>query len=255
MLPKSSARQRKQGVFIASIALASVLGTLLLGNLRFFQLVHLKASDLQFVVRGKLPTKNIVLLVADQKTQERFPELMLFWHPYYATAIQAAAEGGAKVMALDVTFPVPVDKWAPDNDRMLSEAVLNTADRMPVICSFVPAMMAKQRDWPVPLNLTSAMLGQAALANLTTDPDDFMRSQELLEQPGTGEAAGAPNRGLALRLGEKFRGVDATFENGKLQWAGSTIPISPSRTIFINFAGPPGTFPSISLSDFIEAAR
>ncbi|MEO7649622.1 MAG: adenylate/guanylate cyclase domain-containing protein, partial [Bryobacteraceae bacterium] len=52
------------------------------------------------------------------------------------------------------------------------------------------------------------------------------------------------------------RGADATLEkDGKLHWAGSTIPINSARSIIINFAGPPGTFPSISLYDFIEAAR
>ena len=45
--------------------------------------------------------------------------------------------------------------------------------------------------------------------------------------------------------------MEGKIENGQLTWAGRTIP----RTIAINYAGPPGTFPFISLSDFIEAAR
>src|SRR5438128_2191037 len=130
-------KRRKQWIAIAAIALGSVVTTLLLSKVPFFQLVHLKARDLHFMLRGKLPTPDIVLVVIDQKTLDHFPELMLFWHPYYATAIEAAAEGGAKVMALDVTFAVPVKEWAPDHDRLLSEAVLKTADRMPVVCSFI----------------------------------------------------------------------------------------------------------------------
>ena len=63
-------------------------------------------------------------------------------------------------------------------------------------------------------------------------------------------------RGLAFRMAEKFRGVDAKVEKGRLLWAGRSIPWNPAdRTIEINFAGPPGTFQFISLSDFIAAAR
>jgi len=46
---KPSARRR--GLVIAAIAVGSVIATLLLGNLRFFQLIHLKAGDV-LVQRG-----------------------------------------------------------------------------------------------------------------------------------------------------------------------------------------------------------
>ena len=95
---KPSARKRRRWAVIAAIAVGSVIATLLLGNLRFFQLVHLKASDFHFLVRGKRPTSNIVVIAIDQKSLNTFHELMAFWHPYYAEAINAAAEGGAKVM-------------------------------------------------------------------------------------------------------------------------------------------------------------
>src|SRR5207253_2954408 len=40
-----------------------------------------------------------------------------------------------------------------------------------------------------------------------------------------------------------------------LIWPDRAVPASPDYHITINYAGPPGTFPFISLSDFIEAAR
>src|SRR4029453_2987898 len=100
--PSARKRQRRTSlVVIAVIAVGSVITTLLLGNLRFFQVVHLKASDFHFLVRGKRPTSNIVVLAIDQKSLNRFPELLMFWHPYYAEAIKAAADGGAKVLGFD----------------------------------------------------------------------------------------------------------------------------------------------------------
>src|SRR6266702_2239026 len=103
---KPSARKRKRWVVIAAIAVGSVIATLLLGNLRFFQLVHLKANDFHFLVRGRRPTSNIVVLAIDQKSLDTFHELLMFWHPYFAEAMKAAAEGGAKVMGLDWQFTV-----------------------------------------------------------------------------------------------------------------------------------------------------
>ena len=86
-------------------------------------------------------------------------------------------------LGLDWAFPVDVSKWEQDNDRLMMEAVNDTAAKMPVICAYVPAMNAKQTDWVVPLNMLAAALNQNAYANLTVDPDDFVRSQALTEDP------------------------------------------------------------------------
>src|SRR5438093_426981 len=140
---KPSARRRRRGVVIAAIALGSVIATLLLGNVRFFQLIHLKAGDLHFLVRGKQPTSNIVILAIDQKSLNTYHELMAFWHPYYAEAINAAAEGGAKVLMLDIAFAVDVGKWEPANDGMLAAAIAANVEKMPVVVANVASSNAK----------------------------------------------------------------------------------------------------------------
>src|SRR6266550_2792593 len=99
---KSSARRRERSAVIAAIAGGSLIATLLLGNVRFFQLIHLKAGDLHFLVRGKRATSNIVVLAIDQKSLDTFHELQAFWHPYYAEAINAAAEVLANVEKMPV---------------------------------------------------------------------------------------------------------------------------------------------------------
>jgi adenylate cyclase len=246
---KLSARKIKRWTIIAAIALGSVIATLLLGNIRLFQMLHLKASDLHFLLRGKRPTSNIVVIAVDKRSLENFHELMMFWHPYYAEAIRAAAEGGAKVMGVDIQFVVDVKKWEPENDGLLVQAVAETAATMPVIFATVFSMTSTQEKWWVPVNIFSAAYRRNALANLTADPDDFIRKQELIEEPGPD---GEYFRGFAFRIAEVFRGVDSKIENGRLTLDGRAIP---SRTITINYAGPPRTFPFISLSDFIAAAR
>ncbi len=109
----------------AVLAAGSALGASLLSNIRFFQILNLKAYDAHFVVRdwlanllGRRPdTSNIVLLLADQKTFDTFRELRIFWHQHYANVIRAAGQAGAKVIGLDLDFGIPVDKYEPDFDR------------------------------------------------------------------------------------------------------------------------------------------
>ena len=239
----------------AILAGGSALAARSLGGVRFFQILNLKAYDAHFVLRSLLspqPTiSNIVLLVADQKTLDSFPEPRIFWQKHYADAIRAAGEAGAKVIGLDQAFGVSVDKWQPDYDRLLGEAV--SSSPAPVVCGYVSVLNTNLNSQAIPINMIAAALGLGAFANLTSDADDFVRTQELIEEPAkSGDAPLA--RSFALRVVEKYLGTDAQFQKGKLILAGQPIPISPDRTIAINYAGPPGTFPRYSMADF-EAAE
>lgn len=234
------------------IAIASAAVTEGLSAVRFFQLLNLKALDAHFVLRGKTKPSNIVLFVADQKAMDTFSELRLFWHSHYAEAIQAAAQNGAKVIGLDLAFGVPVDKWEPDLDRVLGEAV--STSPVPVVCGYVATLNTNQESLPVPINMLAAALGLAGFTNMTADPDDFLRNQELFEAPRDAQDTQMA-RSLSLRIVEKFLGTDAEFKDGRLLLAGKPVPITTDRSIQINYVGPPDTFPRVSLADVIAAAR
>jgi adenylate cyclase len=238
----------------AAIAIVCTIGTWLLGNVPFFQILNLKALDAQFVFRGGVPTSNIsniILLVADDKALNTFHEPQIFWHPYYAEAIKAAAGAGARVIGLDLAFGIPVEKWEPDHDRILAEAVSTAVltSGVPVVCGYVESLNTNQAILPIQINMIAAAMGLSAFVNMTADPDDFVRRQELVS------ADVPPNRSFAMRVAEKYAGQDATFQNGRWMLQGHEIPTSPDRSIFINYAGPAGTFPRKSLADFIAAAR
>jgi adenylate cyclase len=237
----------------ALIAVSSAVGARLLSNFRFFQLLNLKALDLHFLLRGRQPTSNIILVTGDQKALDTFPELRIFWHPYYTEAIHAAGAAGAKVIGLDLAFGVPVTKYEPDYDRMLSEAVSSAP--IPVVCGYVSSFNTNQEPLPVPINMVAAVLGLSGYANLTLDPDDFVRSQELLEAPSANTSDTPLARSFALRVVEKYLGSDADLRDGRLTLAGQNIPISADRSISINYAGPPDTFPRVSLADVVAASR
>lgn len=242
----------------AIVVIASAIGTRLLSRIRFFELLNLKALDVQFVLRGARPVPNFELIAIDRKALGAFRDLLMFWHPYYAKAIRAAGEAGARVIGLDVAFGVPVAKWEPDHDRVLSEAV--SSSPVPVVCGYVPALNDNQDTVPVPVNMLASALGLSGFSNLTTDSDDFVRRQELMEAPAPGEM---PAHSFALRVAEKYLGSDVELNNvqqlatnGQLRMTldGHPVPIAANRSILINYAGPPGTFPSVSLADVIAAS-
>ena len=234
-----------------------MLAAWLLSDVPFFHIFNLKAYDAHFVVRDLLFDRpaipNIVLLLADQKTLDTFPELRVFWHKHYANVIRAAGAAGAKVIGLDLAFGVPVDKWEPDYDRLLAEAV--STSPVPVVCGYASELNSNPDAQRIPINMISAALGLAGFANLTADADDFVRSQELFEAPSKNPGDPPPAHSLAFRVAEKFAGKDAELDQGTLIFQGQPVPVSAERAIAINYAGPAGTFPSVSLADFEAAAQ
>ncbi len=237
----------------ALIAIGSTMVAWSLSEIRFFQILNLKAYDTHFVVRGAQPTANIVLLTADQKAMDTFPELRLFWNKHYADAIQAAGEAGARVIGLDLAFGLPIDEWKPGYDEMLAGAV--SASPVPVVCGFASEINSNQAAQRLPINMIAGALGLSAFANLTTDKDDFIRNQELFEGAASNANDAPAAHSLALRVVEKYLNAEMEFKNGRPMLQGQPIDLSAPRMIAINYAGGPNTFPSVSLADFEAAAK
>ncbi len=214
------------------IAMAATVFAFALGETRIIRLLHLKSGDLYFVAAQPEQPKDIVLIVVDQKSLDRFPEPLLLWHGYYEAAIEAAADAGAKVLGLDVAFPIPVDQWAAGFDERMAQAVISTSTRMPVMCGYAASTLSQQRKWPVPMNMAAAAMGQMAYVNLRADEDDFIRSIELAEAEGS--------RSMSLAVSERFLGRPVSY---------------PQHNMLIHYVGPAGTFPRVSLCDFLDAAR
>lgn len=246
-------RKFRHWAFCALIAAGSTMAAWSLSKIRFFQVLNLKAYDTHFVVRGAQPTSNIVLLTGDQKAMDIFPEMKIFWNKHYADAIQAAGEAGAKVIGLDLAFAIPIDEYKPGYDELLAGAV--STSPIPVVCGFASDINSNPAAQRLPINIIAGALGLSAFANLTTDTDDFIRNQELFERaaPNANDAPAAHS--LALRVVEKYLNTEMEIKNGQAMLQGQPISMSAPRTISINYAGGPNTFPSVSLADFEAAAR
>ncbi len=168
-------RKWRHWALCAVLAIGSVVAAWSLGEVRFFQILNLKAYDAHFVARNYLvgppPIPDIVLLTADQKAMDTFPELRDFWNKHYADAIAAAGEAGAKVIGLDVAFGAPVDEFKTGYDELLAGAVGTSS--VPVVVGYVERLQSNKASAQLPINMIAAGKGLAAFPNLTTDPDGF----------------------------------------------------------------------------------
>ncbi len=218
---------------------------------RFFHVVSLWVQDTNVVARSPQRPLPILLVMGDQKALDTFPEVTLFWRRYWAEAVRAAVESGAKVIGLDVDVSIPLDSWEPDTDSLLAATVIESP--VPVICA--APLLSDVRNKPVPVNMIEGALGLSAFVNLTEDPDGVIRRQELMESPSKDPGDPQPMRSIALKVAEKFMNSDAVFNTGRLLLRGRPVPIGADRSININFAIPPDRFPRVSLADFLGAYR
>ncbi len=249
-------RNWKRVAICAAIAIGATLITRLLSNISFFHLLDLKARDAHFVLRGKEPTKDIIIIGMDDKTLAKYPEPLLFWGHHFAAALKAAADAGAKVFMIDVSFQIPAGKYDPDNDAELAEAFTYATGKMPLVTAFVPSQAdPKDPAFAVPINMLAGAFGTAALANLTADDDDFIRRQVLIETPDPNVPFESLKRSMAAHAAEGFLGKPVTMHDGRFYLGDRFIPTDDEHNVIINFAGPTDTFPRVSLVDFINAAH
>lgn len=223
--------RRAQAVLAVILAVMAGLAGLLPERFRVGRVAEWKLRDAHILLTPARPPSQILIVAADERATEAFPEPLLFWHGYYGRAIERLAEAGAKVIAMDMVFAVPVTQWAPGLDARLAAAAAKAEEAgIPVLVGTAPLARQKEQERAVPLNLLASSLGRLVDVALTADEDDFVRHVQLANEEGLPALA---NQAAALFTGREFRRSTATFE--------------------IRHAGPAGTVRRVSLGDLLPA--
>lgn len=224
--------RRAQAVLAGFLAVAAGLAGLLPERFRAGRVAEWKLRDAHVLLTPARAPARILIVAADEKATEAFPEPLLFWHGYYARAIERLAEAGAKVVALDMVFAVPVGQWAPGLDARLAAAAAKAEEAgIPVLVGTAPLARQKEQERAVPLNLLASSLGRLVDVSLTADEDDFVRHVQLTNEEGLPALAA---QAVAL-------------------YTGRDLPRAKS-TIEIRHAGPAGTAARVSLADLLPAS-
>lgn len=151
--------------------------------------IELKTVDLRFRARERLSAlfgpldtapKDIIVVAIDDKTEQSIEEPMILWDRYFAQVLRAAADAGARVIAVDFVWAKPIERFLPAadpaNSHALRKALLYLKRR-----GAGPVMAAAATGLP-PLREHVAAAGPEnfALVNTTPDRDKSIRRQKLL---------------------------------------------------------------------------
>lgn len=223
--------RRAQAVLAGILAGAAGLAGFVPERFRVGRVAEWKLRDVHVLLTPARAPAQILIVAVDETATEVFPEPLLFWHGYYAGAIDRLVKAGARVIALDMVFATPVGQWAPGLDAQLAAAAARAEQAgVPVLVGTAPLARQKEQERAVPLNLLAASLGRLVDVSLTTDEDDFVRHVQLSNE------AGLP--ALAAMAAALYTGRDP----------------QPSRAqVEIRHAGPVGTAARVSLSGLLAA--
>ena len=213
----------------------------------FIQQLNSEWNDL--VLRLRPPTAysqalgQIVLLAIDDRTAAKYGPLPLNRRTL-ATAMQVLAEAQPRVLAVDLLLPEPGDAAA-------DEALALALRRYPrlILGAALDSDGQPQASWIDPL---PAFANQATVAHVhaAPDPDGDVRSVLL-----TKEGANTRRWAFGLEAARLFLGAGRPLEQLDSVTLGSIrLPAShaDNRLLFINYAGPEGTFQRVSFADLIE---
>ncbi len=85
----------------------------------------------------KKSSSHVVIIGIDNKALDTFEEPLVFWHGYFAEAINAAQKGGAKALGIDLIQAYAAEKLVPKIDLKFSRSLRKaTRAGMPVILGY-----------------------------------------------------------------------------------------------------------------------
>jgi len=236
--------KRQKLVILALTFLVTVVCILLyyLQN-PLFESFEAKSYDFRFHLRGPLkPNPAIVIVAIDDKSVKelgRFP----WTRTRFAEFIDLASAAGAKAIYLDAFFP---EKESEAADQAFADSLKRSG-----ITSLAVAFEFNRDGSVAGVTRSIPLLSQAARSephiNMFPDNDGVVRSIRLLLNDEQGQVASMSLSATKALLGAR------SIEPDKLHISlgDHDIPTDSEYCHFINYIGPPGTYPRFSFSDVI----
>lgn len=191
------------------------------------------------------PDSPVVIVGIDDKTfaAESFHIPKILWHEYFGVVINGIADGGARAVGLDFLLPQALfDELVPGYSQTWLKTFL-TARRKnsPVVSGLV--QMEDRQIRPEKRYLQILGAENIGLFNLTSDSDDFIRTQRLFFPEREGSEKGLYSITYLLAKA----GNPALDITEKVKRRGYTV--------YIDYNPADVPFPRYSFSDVYEAAR
>jgi len=236
--------KRQKLVILALTSLIAVVCALLYYEQNpLFDSFEAKSYDFRFHLRGPLkPNPAIVIVAIDDKSVRelgRFP----WTRTRFAEFVDRATAAGAKAIYLDAFFP---EKESEVADRAFADALRRSG-----ITSLAVAFEFDKGGSVAGVTRSIPLISQAARSephiNMFPDNDGVVRSIRLLLSDDQGPVASMSLSAAKGLLGAK------SIEPGTLRISldEHDIPTDSEYYHYINYIGPPGTYPRYSFSDVV----
>jgi len=224
--------------------------------------LSLQAQDGLMRLRGTQPVSDGIVIVAiDERSLARFGRFP--WsRQVMARAIERITAAGPRAIALDVLYADPTE---PEADQALAEAIARSG-RVVVAAQLIRGIGDEPRaEWLGPLPaIEAAAIGHV---NVSTDRDGVARTLLLRQADDDGEPRWAMALEL-LRVAEDLESselrelpagivlgrtrIPADFESAPVAIEGNGIETVRASRLAVNYAGPAGSFATVSIADLID---
>ena len=212
----------------------------------FFRGLEDWLQDAGFAWRGARPsTTKVVVVGIDDATLAGLPRPLAALSPELAAVVTYLKGHGAAAIGLDLIIPETLDDY--DIEPGLGGTKLGRAAGLagnvvlPVLVGESGRLIPPLRTWQAGPPL--------ALVEVTPDVDHIVRRQELA---GTADGRAYDQFALALL---NVAGLAGTDREGGLHVDYRAVPLDAEGRLRINYLGPPGTVPELSLAAVLQSAR
>jgi len=217
--------------------------------------------DGSFVLRGKRASSTQVLLVnIDDASLDRLKKPLLYLSPELAEVVGYLDDQGAAAIGLDILIPQSYSDLkalrpgAEGDAATLGAAIVRSGKVVLPEWSVEGKMLRPLIKWQLKAIDNPDPNGtDYGLTNLTEDGDQFVRRQQIAVR----DEDDALSCQFALALVAKARRAAISWDatRRQLRLGDDMIPLDADQKLRINFVGPPGTFPTTTLSQVLDAAR
>lgn len=258
---KSGSIINRTNAFILALVVFSGVFSYLITELNPLRNIELKWIDMMFEMRGPLQTQDspIVLVAISEQADYELPEKFPWPTSYYALLIENLNKAGAAVIGLDVIFD-KYDIYDPVNDSLFAAALstygnvilagnvmreIQRATNIETSSSFA----AQQLVQPNPI-LEDANPNRWGFVFVNRDMDGFLRRYPLETYHFDQKY-----QSFGIEIAKIYLGLtdeDTGFTPNGYRLGDIHIPRWDSQHFYINYAGPPSSFPEFNFSDVID---
>ncbi|MBI5179582.1 MAG: adenylate/guanylate cyclase domain-containing protein [Nitrospinae bacterium] len=198
----SYGERMNERVKVAAVVLFSIISAVALVQSNFARTTDLAFYDLLLnKVPGKnTPVNDIAIIGIDDESLKKADTPLILWVGFFAKAVDALREAGAKAVVFDIIPAISLDRFAPQLDQAFLKAMRDAKDAgMPVYLGFKTGEIGGQLPHPKFAFMASGL----GFTNLYPDADGKMRRQNTWFEGQDGQVIPS----LSMVAATAYRGI------------------------------------------------